>query len=281
MHEILPCRTAAEALFIDDELDQSHAQDVILSYKQEVKATHTTSSQSLTAEDPELINYKIMQKIAPMLDMECDGEFEWSYKFLKLNRKQNVSINDLFYLIPFSGLLKPNEVQNVNIMFRPKTDISVRATLECEVLGGPPETIIVTGQSSNLLYKINTQRINFKIRSFHENATEQLLISNISQLPFEYTTYLNEPEFENDLPGRILNLIPCQKVLEPEEQIEMKVEMRPGVMGYFQTKFLLEIGHLPLLHIEVFGWGVIPQVYFCLPRPDIFKVRRLFIKINY
>ncbi|CAG9566725.1 unnamed protein product [Danaus chrysippus] len=272
LHEILPCRTAAEALFIDDELDQSNAPDMLMSYKQEVKVTQTTSSQSLTAEDPELLNYKIMQKVTPMLDIECDGEFEWSYKFLKLNRNQNVSINDLFYLIPFSGLLKPNEVQYVNIMFRPKTDISVRATLECEVLGGPPETIIVTGQSSNLLYKINTQRINFKIRSFHENATEQLVISNISQLPFEYTTYLNEPEFENDLPGRILNLIPSQKLLEPEEQIEMKVEMRPGVMGYFQTKFLLEIGHLPLLHIEVFGWGVIPQVYFCLPRPDIFKL---------
>ncbi|XP_064076651.1 hydrocephalus-inducing protein-like [Vanessa tameamea] len=223
-------------------------------------------------DENELSKYKIMKKIAPMLDTVYDSQFQWIHKFPKVNKVSYVKMNDILQLVPYSGMLKPNEVQYVNVIFRPKSNINVRVILECEVLGGPLETIIITGQSSELLYKISTHKLNFKIRSYHENATEQLTISNIAQLPFEYKTYLNEPMFKNSLYGTIIDLVPPEKKLEPEQQSEIKIEMRPGIMGYFRRTFLLEIGHLPFIPIEVFGWGVIPQIYLSLPRPDIIKL---------
>lgn len=221
--------------------------------------------------DIDINKTRIIRKIAPMIDGIYDTEFEWIHKFAKLDIHNRIDLNDVIQLVSHRGLLKPGEVQYVHVIFRPKCNINVRAVLECEVLGGPPETIIVSGQSSDLMFRINEQKINFKIRSFHENAIEELIISNIAQLPFEYKTYLNEPKFKNELEGTILELLPPEKILDPEEETKMQIVMRPGVVGYFHRVFLLEIGHLPHIPIEVFGWGVIPQVFLTLYRQNTEK----------
>ncbi|KAL0894937.1 hypothetical protein ABMA27_013434 [Loxostege sticticalis] len=220
-------------------------------------------------EEFEFKKIRIMKKVTPMIDSQIESEFPWIHKFAKLSKPTKISLNDVLQLVPHRGLLKPNEVHYVHVIFRPKANINVRAILECEVLGGPPETVIVTGQSSDLMYKLNTQRLNFKIRSFHESASEELFLLNIAQLPFEYKTYLNEPKFENELEGTILDIVPSEKILEPEEEAEIKIVVRPGVIGYFNRVFLLEIGHLPHIPVEIFGWGVIPQVYLSLQRPTM------------
>lgn len=215
---------------------------------------------------------RIIKKVAPMINSHIESEFPWIYKFSKLSKPNKINLNDVLQLTPHRGLLKPNEIQHVHVIFRPKPNINVRAILECEVLGGPPETVIVTGQSSDLMYKLNTQKLNFKIRSFHENASEELHLLNTAQLTFEYKTYLNEPKFENELEGTILDIVPPEKILDTEEEAEIKIIVRPGVVGYFKRVFLLEIGHLPHIPIEIFGWGVIPQVYLSLQRPTMIEV---------
>lgn len=223
--------------------------------------------------DLELVMAKVIKKVAPMITKDYDTEFPWICKFPKLTKDNNrISTNEILQLTPHRGILKPNECQYIHVIFTPKPNINVRAVLECEVLGGPSEYIAVAGQSSELMYRINTQKLNFKIRSFHEHASEKLILTNIAQLVFEYKTYLNEPKFQNELEGIILDLVPPEKILEPEEEAEMKIVMRPGVVGYFHRVFLLEMGHLPHIPIEVFGWGVIPQVYILLNRPEIVYV---------
>jgi hypothetical protein len=223
-------------------------------------------------EEKEFKKRRIIKKVAPIIDSEIEPEFSWISKFPRHNKINKTNINDVLQLVPHRGLLKPNEIQYVHVIFRPKLNINVRAILECEVLGGPPETVIVTGQSSDLMYKINTDKLNFKIRSFHENAAEELTLLNIAQLPFEYKTYLNEPKFDNELRSIILDIVPPEKILDPEEESQIQIVVRPGVVGYFNRIFLLEIGHLPHIPIEVFGWGVIPQVHISLPRPGLIKV---------
>lgn len=231
--------------------------------------------------DEKILRIQTIKKVAPMIECDYDTEFEWSHKFSRLSKSTNkIGINDVLQLVLHRGQLKPGEIQYVHVMFRPKCNINVRAILECEVLGGPPETIIVTGQSCDLRYKISSESINFKIRSFHENAIEEIKISNTALLNFEYKTYLNEPTFENELDGTILELLPPDKVIEPEEEVEMKIVMRPGVVGYFHRIFLLEIGHLPHIPIEVFGWGVIPQIYITLPKTAGENVSILYIFIT-
>lgn len=235
-----------------------------------------TGADSITPEDMydiDILKPKIIKKIAPMLDPNYyELPFDWIWKLPKVSNSNKIDINDVIQVTPHRGILKPGMTQLVHVIFRPKTNISVKATLECEVLGGPSETIVVTGQSSDLMYKINTQNLNFKIRSFHENASERIVISNVAPLPFEYITYLDEPKFENELQATILDLVPPEKVLEHKENAELQIIVRPGVVGYFKRNFLLEIGHLPYIPIEVFGWGVIPQVFLTLPRPEMINV---------
>lgn len=232
--------------------------------------TSTEKSVELTSMDNDMMKLQTIRKVVPMIEGDYDKQFEWMKKFARLSKHSNkTDINDVLQLVLHRGLLKPGEIQYVHIIFRPKHNISVRAVLECEVLGGPPESVVVTGQSCDLRYKISAERINFKIRSFHEYAIEELKISNTAPLRFEYRTYINKPKFENELQGNIVELLPYESSLEPEEEIVMKIVMRPGVVGYFHRVFLLEIGHLPHIPIEVFGWGVVPQIYLTLLKPAI------------
>lgn len=227
-------------------------------------------------EDINAYKRKILRKIAPMLQIDILLPNPWINKFGRRSKLAGIDINDIFLILPHRGLLKPRESQYIQVIFNPPHNISVKATLECEVLGGPSEYISIMGQSSDLMYTISTQKLNFKIRSFHENASEILVISNIAQLSFEYKTYLNEPRFENDLPATIVNLVPSEKTLGPEEEVSMSVLVRPGVVGYFHRTFLMEIGHFPAMPIEIYGWGVVPQVYLCLPRPQLFDVSYIY-----
>lgn len=243
-------------------------------------AVESTESVTMKKTIDDIYFYKriIMRKIAPMLHIDYLVPDPWTNKFGRRSKPPGIDINDVFMIMPHRGLLKARESQYIQVIFNPPHNISVKATLECEVLGGPSEYITITAQSSDLMYTISTQKLNFKIRSFHENASETLVITNIAQLSFEYKTYLNEPQFENELPATIVNLVPCEKTLEPEEEVAMSVLVRPGVVGYFHRTFLIEIGHFPAMPIEVFGWGVVPQVYLCLPRPQLFDVS---YRINY
>ncbi|KAM3964816.1 LOW QUALITY PROTEIN: hydrocephalus-inducing protein homolog [Aphomia sociella] len=270
LHEILACRTPA-----DSPIDKA-AEDEGLAKGIPAPVPDAIGIESLLFEESEIQfdikKTRIIKKVAPMINIDYESEFDWICKFSKDNELNKIDINDVLQLTPHRGLLKPNEIQYIHVIFRPKPNINVRAILECEVLGGPSEPVIVTGQSSDLMYKINTQKLNFKIRSFHELASEKLIVSNVAQLPFEYKTYLNEPKFEDELQGTIIDLVPPEKVLEPEEQTEMKIVIRPGVVGYFNRTFLLELGHLPHIPIDVFGWGVIPQIYMFLQRPEFAKL---------
>lgn len=269
LHDVLSCHSP-----VGSQMEKVIEQEDIP--KSPVPAVLQPGIESISFDDSdmdiEFMKTRIIKKVVPMMDPRCDSEFPWIGKFAKKSKHYRTNINDVFQLIPHRGLLKPSEIQYVQVIFQPKTNINIRAVLDCEVLGGPAESILVTGQSSDLMYKLNTQKLNFKIRSFHESASEQLLMSNVAQLPYEYKTYLSEPKFENELDGTILDLIPPNKILEPEEEAELMIVMRPGIVGYFNRVFLLEIGHLPHIPIEVFGWGVIPQVYFSLQRPEIANV---------
>ncbi|KAH9638664.1 hypothetical protein HF086_013936 [Spodoptera exigua] len=214
--------------------------------------------------DTQDLRTRIIRKVAPMLDGDYDTEFEWIHKFPRLRKlSPKININNVFQLVSHRGLLKPSEIQFVHVIFRPTQNIGVRAVLECEVLGGPSETIVVTGQSSDLMYQISSETVNFKIRSFHENAVEGLKIRNTANLTFECKTYLFEKKCSSDLEANVLEVIPSEKVLGPKEEIELKVVIRPGVVGYFRREFLLEIGHLPLMPIEIrpeIGYEAIPKL---------------------
>lgn len=270
LNEMLLCPAPSEAASLN-ELDEGPSQKECLLATNETTGPESTSL-VVSEFDLDLMKLKVIKKIAPMLKIDYEPPFDWIWKLPKIAKPTKIEINEVVQLTPHRGILKPGEIQYVHVIFRPKENINVKAILECEVLGGPSEMITVTGQSSELMHELNTKKVNFKIRSFHESASEVILITNIAPLPFKYSTYLNEPRFENELQGTILDLVPPEKFLDQEENAELKIVIRPGVVGYFNRVFLLEIGHLPFIPIEVFGWGVIPQVYLTLPRPEIIYV---------
>lgn len=198
-----------------------------------------------------------------MLKKDHSSFFKWVCKFPKKEICPKIlNFNDVMYVAPHRGTLKPNEKQFVHLVFNPPRDIDVKAVLEIEVLGGPTESVYAMAQSSDLRYKLSSQKVNFNIRSFHELAVEKIDIVNTSLAPFEYKVYLfNESMQKHDLEGHIVNVQPQTKIVHSREEVHIKLIAKPGVLGYFKKTILLELGYLPLMPIQICGWGVIPQIY--------------------
>ncbi|XP_041977674.1 hydrocephalus-inducing protein homolog [Aricia agestis] len=233
--------------------------------KQQQSNNHTTLPDDLF-DSKNIINYKVLEKIAPIIV----GAYDTSYHrrallSQKVNRNTDM-INRVLQVEPNGGLLKPNEIQEVHITFTPPDNISITALLECVVLGGPSTYVSIVGRSARLSYYLSPKSINFKIRSFNQSAFEKILLSNKGFLPFQFNAHLKEGKNANDLYMTIVSIKPKVKLLNTSEEIEISVEIKPGLMGYFKRSFYLEVGHLPPLQVDVYGWGVIPQVYLNLPR---------------
>ncbi|KAG7311357.1 hypothetical protein JYU34_002397 [Plutella xylostella] len=233
--------------------------------KQEPDSPVTDSSSHQT----EPIENRVLRKIIPMLGTDyCPATEDWANKFPDKRKNNEVDVNDIVSIIPCRGSLEQNRKMTVNVVFNPPRNILLKAVLECEVLGGPSETILITGQSSDMIYEINTHKLNYKIMSYHEKGLQKLIITNKALLPFEYRTYINTGTRNGNLTGFVADITPSEKRIEAYENIEINVEVSPGVVGCFTDTFQLELGCCPPIPIEVVGWGEIPQVYLTSQKHD-------------
>ncbi|GBP76690.1 Hydrocephalus-inducing protein homolog [Eumeta japonica] len=237
---------------------------------QEEISTNFSVATDLSSHHFELLKDKVIKKVQPMLSTESECRFKFKNKLpaKDISGKQS----EIFALIPHRGVLELNETNYVQVVFKPEENISVKAILECETLGGPTEIITITGKSSDLHFELNTRKLNFKIREFYRSAVEVIKLYNTSPLPFDYTVYLNEAKDGDSLAARIVSVTPYDKLLQPYEEVNIQVLVKPGLTGYFNCSFMLEVGYLPHLTIELEGWGVIPQVYLSLPRSHVKKM---------
>lgn len=72
--------------------------------------------------------------------------------------------SQVFDLTPMFGTLAPFQSQVLNVAFQPQAFMGVVVTAVCTVLGGPTETIRLSGQNARHIYSLSTTFINFGFR---------------------------------------------------------------------------------------------------------------------
>ncbi|KAG8324734.1 hypothetical protein J6590_085160 [Homalodisca vitripennis] len=151
----------------------------------------------------------------------------------------------IFDLTPTEGVLEPFQSQILNVAFRPPPFTGIVATAVCSVLGGPMETIQLSGQSSRHVFSLSSTYINFGFRTFTEVCEEVIELSNMSQLPFTFrVSSAADAAVPSDMAdvelGR-LTIQPSYGRVNAQTSISIYVRFYPGLTGEFQQQFTIQI----------------------------------------
>lgn len=109
-------------------------------------------------------------KMSNFLYSSCGERNSGTTKFPKLSpsklllQKLHKFFSQVFDLTPMFGTLAPFQSQVLNVAFQPQAFMGVVVTAVCTVLGGPTETIRLSGQNARHIYSLSTTFINFGFR---------------------------------------------------------------------------------------------------------------------
>ena len=78
--------------------------------------------------------------------------------------------------MPIFGSLAANETEKAEFVFNAKTDRGFSVIAVCTVEGGPEYEIPISGESSNILYKLEKRIIEFGLLPYQTTATKEVLI---------------------------------------------------------------------------------------------------------
>ncbi|XP_053771126.1 hydrocephalus-inducing protein homolog isoform X8 [Desmodus rotundus] len=233
--------------------------------------------------DTEVIRYMTVSNCSPLLvkfhwfflvndeenqirTVSVDEDFGSNGRGHKKAEEPNLSISDVFDILPLSGELRPHSSHQVAFTFYGHCDIIAQAKALCEVEGGPTYEIILKGEASVVSYSFDTKDINYGLQLFDHVTENQITLKNTGKVGFQFkvlTAHQSSPD--NLMPGVPLTLPLSGFISSLQEQV-LKVYYLPGVPEVFQRSFQIQIAHLDPENITLSGEGIFPRICLDLPR---------------
>lgn len=202
---------------------------------------------------------------APNIDEqdEIEHDNETGKKKKKKKRKKHLPINEVFDILPVSGILEPDHSENVEFTFYAGNGLAYSGMAVVSVDGGPDYDVPIQGESSNVSYKLSTNQIDFGEVPYNECQPRDFFIENIGKVPFEFNINLSTLS----RPGVIECSQMSGKVLA-NERFKIQVKFYPGIPDNINETFLVECGHFPAEKFTVKGVGIYPGCVLSFPRAN-------------
>ncbi|KAM5296381.1 hydrocephalus-inducing protein homolog isoform 1-T2 [Glossophaga mutica] len=178
----------------------------------------------------------------------------------------DLSISDVFDILPLYGELRPHSSHQVAFTFYGHCDIIAQAKALCEVEGGPTYEIILKGEASVVNYTFDTKDIDYGLQLFNHVTESQITLKNTGKVGFQFKVLIDHQSSpDNLMPGVPLTLPFSGFISSLQEQV-LKVYYLPGVPEVFQRSFQIQIAHLDPENITLRGEGIFPRICLDLPR---------------
>jgi len=129
---------------------------------------------------------------APVLDeMDEIHDAEQENKKRKKKRNKKLPINEVFDILPVSGLLMPGQTENVEFTYYAGNNLIYSGTAVCSCDGGPDYEVPIQGESNLVTYRLSTKEIDFGEVAYNESSSRDFFIENIGKVPFEFAINLS------------------------------------------------------------------------------------------
>lgn len=199
---------------------------------------------------------------APIVD-ELDEIDEGQKKKKKSKKSKRLPINEVFDILPVSGMLLPGQTENVEFTFYSGNGISYNGTAVCSCDGGPDYEVPIQGDSNLVTYRLSTKELDFGEVPYNESSTREFVIENVGKVPFEFNINLSTVS----RPGLLECSTMVGKVLAGEK-FKITVRFFAGIPDNIREMFLVECSHFPAERVAVKAVGIYPGCLLSFPRAD-------------
>jgi hydrocephalus-inducing protein len=201
---------------------------------------------------------------APMLNEQDEiDHLDNKGKKKKKKTKKALPINEVFDILPVSGILQPGQTENVEFTFYAGNGINYSGMAVCSVDGGPDYDVPIQGDSHHVAYRLSTEEINFGEVPYNESTTKDFFIENFGKVPFEFNINLSTLS----RPG-VVECTPITGKVIAGEKFKISVKFYPGIPDNIHEIFLVECGHFPAQRFTLDAIGIYPGALISLPRVD-------------
>ncbi|NXE99000.1 HYDIN protein, partial [Menura novaehollandiae] len=176
-----------------------------------------------------------------------------------------LGVEEVFDVLPLSGMLQPGQSQQVSFTFFGHANIVARVTALCQVEGGPTYEVVLSGEASCPSYQLDMQDIDWGLQPFNKVIKAEVTLWNNGNVEFTYVV-LNPSTAtaQNPLPG-VPVVVPTTGSIEPGEEQVLKFSYLPGIPGVFCRTFQVQVDHLEPAEISLKGEGTLPRITLNLP----------------
>jgi hydrocephalus-inducing protein len=198
---------------------------------------------------------------APLLDEQDELNEEKKKKKSKKNKR--LPINEVFDILPVSGVLLPGQTENVEFTFYSGNGLNYSGTAVCSCDGGPDYEVPIQGDSNFVTYKLSSNELDFGEVAYNESSTKDFFIENIGKVPFEFVINLATIS----RPGLIECSVMAGKVIAGEKY-KISVRFYAGIPSNIREMFLVECSHFTAERFTIKAVGIYPGLLLSLPRSD-------------
>ena len=201
--------------------------------------------------------------------------YEWSFLEEEMvsplkDEKKNSSkkskvlpINEVFDILPVSGMLMPGQTETVEFTFYSGHGLLYNGVAVCSVDGGPDYEVPIVGESSFVSYKLSTTELDYGEIPYNESSSKEFFIENIGKVPFQFNVNLTTVS----RPG-IVDCHPMTGKVAAGEKYKVIVKFFPGIPSNIDEMFLVECAHFPAQRFKVKAVGTYPGCLLSFPRGD-------------
>jgi len=202
---------------------------------------------------------------APILDEQDEIEDNTGTNGKKKKKKKAklLPINEVFDILPVSGILLPGQTENVEFTFYSGNGLNYNGMAVCSVDGGPDYDVPIAGDSSFMSKHLSTTELDFGEVAYNESANKEFFIENIGKVPFEFSINLSTVS----RPG-LVECIPMSGKVIAGDKFSVTVRFSPGIPDNIHEFFLVECGHFPAERFTVNAVGIYPGCLLSFPRSD-------------
>ena len=198
---------------------------------------------------------------APNIDEQEEIDADNAGKKKRKKKKKHLPINEVFDILPVSGILQPGQTENVEFTFYAGNGLAYNGMAVVSVDGGPDYDVPISGESNNVSFRLSTNALDFGEVAYNESQPRDFFIENVGRVPFEFNINLSTLSRQG--------VIECShmtgKVLA-QERFKIQVKFFPGIPDNIRETFLVECGHFPAEKFTIKGVGIYPGCVLSFPR---------------
>jgi len=200
---------------------------------------------------------------------KIEVKYEWVFYENDDSESQDVSINEIFDILPIRGILPPGASEEVEFVFYGNIDTKVQGMAVCEVVGGPEYEIELMGESSNVAYRLDKTDLDFGPKDMGSVEERDITLYNTGRVGFEFSIDLKT------LTSSVVSVNPKGGRLNAGEKQKLTIKLDTCLPSRIKETFQLIVAYFDPVPICVNALGVYPSAIFSLPRADTPDWQRL------